>query len=74
MMQALKDLLGSAHGLLVIILLVATAVFVVAGKMTTDQWSSYSQWLFATFMGGHAVMAVGESIANKGNSAPPEAK
>jgi hypothetical protein len=69
-MDVIKNLLSSEHGLVGVLLIVAATVLTALGKMTVDQWTSYSQIVFATYVGGHAAITVGESIASRGAAHP----
>ena len=71
-MDVIKNLLSSAHGLVAVLLIAGATVLTGLGKMTIDQWTSYSQWIFGIFVGGHAVISAADSFSGKSN-APPAA-
>jgi len=61
MAQALRDLLTSSHGLFGLTLIVAATVLAGIGKMTVDQWTSFTEIIFASFVGGQAVMTAAKT-------------
>jgi hypothetical protein len=71
-MDAIKNLFSNEHGLIMLLLIIGATVLTAVGKMTVDQWTSYSQWIFGIFMGGHAVMSAADSFSN-GKAAPTTA-
>jgi len=72
MLQSLKDLLGSEHGLLAMLLIIAATVLVGVGKMTIDNWQTMAEWVFTAFGGTHAVVAVADAMSSKKPDAPAE--
>jgi Ni,Fe-hydrogenase I cytochrome b subunit len=71
-MDAFKNLFSNEHGFVMFLLIIGATVLTAVGKMTVDQWTTYSQWIFGIFMGGHAVMSAADSIGNaRSNAAPP---
>jgi len=73
-MDAIKNLFSNEHGLIMLLLIAGATVLAAVGKMTIDQWTNYSQWIFGIFMGGHAVMSAANSISNgKAAAAAPAA-
>ena len=71
-MDALKNLFSNEHGFVMLLLIIGATVLTAVGKMTVDQWTTYSQWIFGIFMGGHAVMSAADSISSaRASAAPP---
>lgn len=56
MQQAIKDLIASPHGILVLLLIIGATVLAIVGRMTIDQWTGFAQTVFAAFAGAHAVI------------------
>ncbi len=73
-MQGLKNLFSDAHGLAMLMLITAASVLAGTGKMTIDQWTAFSQWIFAAWMGGHAVITATSAFAGRNSSAPTPAE
>lgn len=68
-MDAIKNLLGNEHGLLAILLLITTAVFVALGKMSIDEWKNYSQFIFGAWGLTHGAVSIADAVGSK--STPP---
>jgi hypothetical protein len=68
-MDVLKNLLSSEHGFIGVVLIAGATILASLGHMTIDQWTSYSQIIFATYVGGHAAISVAGSIASRGTVA-----
>lgn len=64
-MEFFKSLLTSEHGVFAALLILAATILTIAGHMTTDQWITYSQWIFGIFTGGHAVVTAANSLASR---------
>jgi len=69
-MNALKDLLDGAHGLLAIVVLIAGTVFVIVGKMSVDAWVDLAKWVLGIFSGTHAVMSLRGNARSKAGDLP----
>jgi Ni,Fe-hydrogenase I cytochrome b subunit len=65
MFNGLRELMDSAHGTVLAILLLASALLVIVGSMNIDQWTNFVEWIFGASMGGHAVMAAADSLSAK---------
>jgi len=72
-LTGLTDLLGSERGLLTVLLVITSGVFVITGKMTVDQWMQYSQVVFVAYIGGHTVTSAFESRKPAQQPAPSSA-
>ena len=70
-MKVLKDLFSSEKGLFCLALVVAASVLAIMGKLTVDQWISYTEWIAAVYVGGKAIQGAGAAIGN-GKSAALE--
>lgn len=64
-MDALKGILGTEHGLLGLALILAATTLCALGIMPLERWETYSQVIFATFAGSHAIIAGANAIANR---------
>ena len=64
-MDALKNLLYNEHGLVGVGLIIAATVLTGLGKMTVDQWISYSQWCFGIYAAATAIPAAAGAIGSK---------
>lgn len=73
-MQGLKNLFADAHGLAMLMLIAAASVLAGVGKMTVDQWTAYSQWIFMAWMGGHAVITATTAFAGRNSSTSEDAE
>ena len=69
-MTAIKDLLNNEHGLFGVLLILGAIVLCAIGIMTAAQWQAFAEWIFTTWMGGHALLAFANRPAG-GPSAPP---
>lgn len=67
-MNAIKSILNSEHGLIAIALIIGATVLCVLGVMPLARWETYSQIIFATFAGSHAIIAGASAIANRPDS------
>lgn len=64
-MDALKSIFSNEHSLFVLLLILGATVLTALGVMPIAQWTSYSQWIFGIYMGGHAAISVGGAIAGR---------
>jgi len=69
-MDAIKNLLDNEIGIVGVGLVIAATVLTALGKMTTDQWTSYTQWAFGIYAGGTAVHGGLKAIGGKVNDNP----
>ncbi len=54
-MGAILDLWKSERGLVAIALIAAATVMNVVGRITTDQWIQFTQWIFVTYAASKTV-------------------
>lgn len=54
-MGALKDLWQSERGLVAVALIAAISVMFGLGRITSEQWSDLTRWIFLTYVGGKTV-------------------
>lgn len=54
-MQGIKDLFASERGIFAIILSLSSTAFVIAGKMTIDQWNTFNTALGITLVASKTV-------------------
>jgi len=66
-MGALKNLWNSERGLVAIALIVACTVLVAIGRITVEQWQSYSTWIFGIYVAGKTATGTAQII----RSTPP---
>lgn len=69
-MDALKSILSNEHSLFGLLLIVAATVLTALGIMPVAQWTSYSQWIFGIYVGGHTAISVGSAFAGRPAAAP----
>lgn len=62
-MNAIKTLFTNEHSFAMVILIIGATVLAAMDRMTTDQWTSFAQWIFGIYMGGHAVISVGGQLS-----------
>jgi type IV secretory pathway VirB2 component (pilin) len=53
----MKNLMDFAHGALAVIVLVIATIFVIVGKLSSDQWVDLSKWVVGIFSSTHAAMS-----------------
>lgn len=77
MHKGLKDLLTTGHSALCILLVLAATALVFAGKLSADQWLSYTKWISTALVAsGTVTNAIGTmtgSNAPDSAQAPPSA-
>lgn len=66
-MDAIKQLLSSEHGLFGVLLVIGATILVALGKMSADDWRSFSTWIFGIFGGTHALTSTANAMINKSN-------
>jgi len=62
--QAVKDLLTSEKGLAGGLLIIGATVLVALGKMTSDMWVNYTEWIFGIYVAGKSATGVAATIAS----------
>jgi hypothetical protein len=73
-MNVLKNLLNSEKAVVTGLLVIAASVLAGLGKMSIDQWISYSQWMAGIYVGGKSIQGAAGAISNaKTNKAIAEA-
>jgi len=66
-MGALKNLWNSERGIVAIALIAACTVLVVLARLTVEQWSSYTMWIFGIYVAGKTATGTAAII----KSTPP---
>lgn len=61
-MGALKDLWQSERGLVAIALIIACTVLLFTGRITVDQWTTYTTLIFGTYVAGKTVTSTAAII------------
>lgn len=54
-MGAIADLLKSERGIVMLALIIAATVLTGMGVIAADQWSDYTKWVFAIYVGGKTI-------------------
>ena len=67
-MQAVKDLFASERGFLTLAIIISATVLAALAVMTVDQWTSFVQFIFVTYVGSKTVTGAIETLKTK--SAP----
>lgn len=67
-MGAITDLLKSERGLIAVVLAVAASVLMGMGKLSAEQWTGYTQWIFTAWVAGKTISGVATAISNKPTS------
>lgn len=70
-MGAIADLLKSERGIVAIALLAAATVGLLTDRLTTDQWVTYTQWLFVTYAASKTVTGGLAILKGSGDPAAP---
>lgn len=65
MPKVLTDLFGSEKGIIALGLIIGSVVLVALGRMSVDQWTSYTQVIFASYAVTKTATTVGAAIANR---------
>jgi hypothetical protein len=73
MKQGALDLLSSERGTLCILLVLASTVLVIMGRLTADQWLTYTQWICVTLVASKTVTSAIYAM-KKPTNAVPEAR
>ena len=66
-MSAILDLLKSERGITMLALIIAATVLAALRIVTPDQWSDYTKWIFATYVGGKTLTGVAQIVAGSGS-------
>lgn len=69
-MQGIFDLLDSERGVFCVLLVFCCTIFVVVGKMSVDQWISYTQATGAVLVASKTVTGVAETMAKRSTPQP----
>lgn len=70
-MGAITDILKSERGIVTLGLMVAATVGLLTDRLTTDQWVTYTQWLFVTYVAGKTVTGGLAILKGSGDPAAP---
>ncbi len=70
MIGGATDLLESERGVVCILLLGAVTILVIVGKLTGDQWLTYTQLVVGILVASKTVTGVVETITNKPAAKP----
>ena len=62
-MGALKDLFTDGHSLFAVLLTIGAVILTALGRMTTDQFISYSEWIYGIYGGATAASLVATKLA-----------
>jgi hypothetical protein len=57
-MDGIKALLNSEKGLICVALIIGSTVLTAVGKLTVEQWQTYTTWIFGTYVVGKTVQGV----------------
>lgn len=63
MTDGLKELFSTAHGVMMLLLIIAATILCAIKIMPLDEWKSFAQIIFATFAGTHAIVTGAQHIA-----------
>lgn len=66
----LHDLLASERGVFAIFLIIVTTAWVMLGKMSIEDWISYSQWIGVALIASKTATGIVETVVNR-VSPPP---
>lgn len=70
-MGAIADLWKSERGLVAMLLIVAGTVGLALGRLTTEQWIEFTQWLFVTYATGKTITGTVAILKGSGDPAAP---
>jgi len=71
----ITDLLESERGIICILLIIASTVLVIVGKLTAEDWLTYTKWIAVTLIASKTVTGTVETIVSrqpKDQKADPE--
>ena len=63
MLGAIKALTNSEKAVAGGVLVICATVLTALGHMTTDAWTSYTQWIFGIYVGGKTVQGAVSQLA-----------
>lgn len=63
-MGAITDLFNSERGLLAVIIIIAATALCLANKLAVADWSTFTQFIFAAYVGGKTITGVAQIIKN----------
>lgn len=64
-MGAVTDLFKSERGLLCLLIIIGGTVLAALDRMTVDQWTTFIQWIFGTYVVGKTATGVAAMISAK---------
>ena len=64
-MAALNDLWNSEKGLLGLALIIAATVLAALGIFSSEQWESYTKWIFGFYVAGKTLQSAVTAISSK---------
>jgi hypothetical protein len=71
MMTGATDLLESERGVVCILLLLAVTILVVLGKLTGEQWLSYTQFVVGILVASKTITGMVETVKNGKSDGKP---
>ncbi len=71
MKQGTIDLLSSERGTLCLLLVLASTVLVLMGKLTAEQWLTYTQWICVTLVAAKTITGAVETMKSAPAPADP---
>jgi threonine/homoserine efflux transporter RhtA len=74
MTQGIVGLLGSKRGVFCLLLTLIATAMTLLGKLTADQWVSYTQWVGTILVAGHTVSHAVELLKPASPPSIPEAR
>ncbi len=69
-MGAITDLFKSERGLLAVAVIVAATVLCGTHQLTVDQWTTFTEWIFATYVAGKTITGATATLAESSASKP----
>lgn len=69
-MGAIIDLWKSERGLMAMVLIIASFVLTMTGKVSADVWVEYTKWIFVTYAAAKMVTSVAETRAGAADQKP----
>lgn len=71
-MSALTGLWNSEKGILGVALIIGATLLVTLGHITADKWISYTEWIFAFYVGGKTLQGAASVLASRPAAAPAQ--
>lgn len=65
-----KNFVNSEKAVAVGLLVIGATVLAALGKMTVEQWMSYTKWMGTVYVGGKTAHGIAATIATAKNGAP----